>query len=151
MNMAGRIITTLGTILVCISLGCNGNHADTPVRWQCSFDEVEGVAVIDSETLRLVFSGVMFESSPLKQGGGASFSMCVAGTETEDMSVVAHKTKMTTSYGNGECTITVNGNTVKVIDSGKRVQAGDATFPLNDKKLTLKTAADGSATREPQH
>ena len=78
-------------------------------------------------------------------------SGCLCPCFIEDISIVAHKIKLTTSYGSGECTITVSGSTVKVIDSGKQLQVGNATFPLSEKELTLSIAADGTATREPQN
>lgn len=139
-------------LLLCMSLGCNSSQSKTSVRWQCSLEEVDGVAVIDCDKLRLIFTDLKLESSPLKEGGGASFSILVAGPGTEDSSVVAHKTKVSASYRNGQTTITVgdNGTAIKVLENGKQLRVGDTLFPLSEKKFTLVIDAVGRATRKSQ-
>lgn len=126
-------------------LACAGCTQGVPRIWNCDFHAESGVAVLDTDRVRLVFEGVPIESPAGGSGGGAAGSLQVGGSGTSNIELTALNQKVTNHYRDGINTISLGNYTLALKDDGHVLVAGGKNLTLGDIKRTVVVHADGSA------
>jgi hypothetical protein len=136
------------TICAFLLAGC-GQVA--PTVWLCTFHENAGHAVLDCDKVKIVFDGVKLMLPVGQEGGGATGSLQVGGSGTNNTTLTALHHTLTSSYSDGVNSISLGNYAVKVLEQGHKLQVGEKSFTLDGNTKTIVIRDDGSAEeRQPE-
>ncbi len=136
-NLQPPVLVTLA--LLCLG-GCSRYQA-----WQFSLSPDNGRAKVDMDGLTLIFEGVPLDHPPGGHLGGATGSLTVSGTGTHSIKVTVAGNSFENSYADGVNTMSLEGYSLDLTDSGTRLQIGTQEFDLSDGKKAIAIAEDGTA------
>ena len=98
----------------------------------------------------LIFEGIPLAHPPGGRLGGASGSLVVAGYGTHRIKVTVAGKSFENSYADGVNTMTFEGYTLLLRESGCKLQVGTQEFDLAEGKKTIVIAKDGTARIDAQ-
>lgn len=139
MNTRKILLMPLFLAAAFFTAGCDS----TPVRWQYTFEKVNGDAVWDSDAVKFVFKDVAAEGAANVSLSG---SVLVGGPGHLLFNESLGSIKLHSSYDKGRLTVTMQDKVFEITDSGKKLTVAGQTFDLSGPKKTIVIAPDGKAT-----
>ncbi|MCH8822913.1 MAG: hypothetical protein IH984_05320 [Planctomycetes bacterium] len=113
--------------------------------WQFTLKSQKDKAVIDMDKVTLIFEGVPMVLPQDQTGGGASGSLVVSGSGTAAVTVTAFGKSFTNYYNEGVNSMSFEGYTFNLLDTGTKLRIGTQVFDLTGEKKTIVIHKSGGA------